>query len=375
MTVRLISITLLLCVALVPQRLRADELGSAIYVRTDTDHTTVVSPRVRAAAEVAQDTTVDVAYGADVWTSASIDIRTAASKVVTEQRDELDVSLTHKFTDVTLGGGYRFSIENDYESHSGSGSLSYDFADNAATLAFNAFVSSDAVGRSGDTKFDRALRSLGSGVGFTQVLDTRTIVQATYDLGYFNGYQASPYRFVPIGDGPCTSALVKEQSTAAALASICVPERTPDIRLRHALGARIRRALGETTSAGLSYRLYLDDWGVSSHTVQAQVAWLPAEASLLTFRYRFYVQSGASFYKRSYSLTDPGLRYLTIDRELSKLGIHRLGLDYEYDAKLGDDVVLKGVLSSGINLYRYDNFRGLDHVTALELSAAAVLVL
>src|SRR5688572_28194173 len=59
---------------------RADELGSAIYVRTDTDHTTVVSPQVRAAVNVTESTSVDVTYLVDVWTSASIDIVTSATK-------------------------------------------------------------------------------------------------------------------------------------------------------------------------------------------------------------------------------------------------------------------------------------------------------
>jgi hypothetical protein len=347
-----------------PRSTNAEEIGSAIYVRTDSDHTTVVSPRVRGKTEVAPGTSAEIAYGADVWTSASIDIRTAASRVVTEQRDELDFNLSHELADVTLGGGYRFSKENDYESHAGSASLSYNFADNAATLAVSAYVSGDQVGRSGDPKFDRGLTSIGSRLGFTQVLDAETVLQLSYDVAYLNGYQASPYRFVGIGgDGRCHGT-----------ASLCLPESDPKVRLRHALVARLRRALGQSFSAGLSYRFYLDDWGIRSHTIEGQLAVLPSEVSQIALRYRFYTQSGASFYRARYLPTDD-LRKITIDRELSALGINRVGLEYEQGFSLGDSVLLRGVLAAGLDFYKYDNFPGLKQVTALELSAAAVLQL
>jgi hypothetical protein len=353
-----------LALCLLPAAGHADEIGSGLYIRTDTDHTTVISPHARAKGDVASGTSVDVTYSADIWSSASIDIRTAASKLVMEQRDELDLGVSHEFPDVTVGGGYRFSKENDYESHSGSGSVSYNFADNAATLAASAFVSGDTVGRSGDPRFSRALTSVGTKLSFTQVLDPKMLVQVSYDLAYFNGYQASPYRYVGIGgDGNCHGT-----------APECVPEREPDKRMRHALVGRIRRAFGDDFSAGMSYRFYLDDWGITSHTIEAKLAWLPAEASEIAFRYRFYVQTDTKFYKPVYQLTDD-LKYVTIDRELSAMGINRVGLDFDHLFELSNATTLKGVLSTGADFYHYNHFPGLKKVTALEVSLAAVLQL
>jgi hypothetical protein len=60
---------------------------------------------------------------------------------------------------------------------------------------------------------------------------------------------------------------------------------------------------------------------------------------------------------------------------MSPMGINRVGLDYEQGFSLGDNVLLRGVLSAGLDFYKYDNFPGLKQVTALELSAAAVLQL
>jgi hypothetical protein len=355
---------LALALSMQPGTARADEFGSAVYVRSDSDHTTVISPRVRAKADLQPGTNLEVVYGVDVWTSASIDIRAAASHVVSEQRDEIDANVTHDMDDVTIGAGYRWSKENDYLSNSGSASVAYNFADNAATLALSAYVSADSVGRSGDPSFDKGLTSIGSRLGFTQVIDPSTVLQLSYDLAYLDGYQASPYRYVPIGGGV----------SCATLAPMCVPERDPGTRLRHALVARIRRALGSVVSVGLGYRFYRDDWSVQSHTLEAQLGWLVGEDSQLGLRYRFYVQSAAEFYHAQYPLM-PAPEFVTIDRELSPLGIHRIGAEYEQGFHLDTNTLLKGVLALGVNFYHYDDFPGLDNVRALELSVAGVLVL
>src|SRR5262245_39639311 len=114
-----------LCCSLAHVPARAQEAATAIYVRTDSDRTVVVAPRLRAQAAIGEATHVSATYAVDVWTSASIDIRTSASKVpVTEQRDEIDLSLDHEFENVNLTFAYRYSTEPDYVSHGGSGGFS-----------------------------------------------------------------------------------------------------------------------------------------------------------------------------------------------------------------------------------------------------------
>ena len=116
----------------------ADGAASAVFVRFDSDRTLVVSPRAQVKKRVGE-TEVAATYAADIWTSASIDIRTSASKVpVTEQRDEFDLSVSHELSDVTLSASYRNSSEPDYQSHGGTVGLTYDFAQNNATLALGA---------------------------------------------------------------------------------------------------------------------------------------------------------------------------------------------------------------------------------------------
>jgi hypothetical protein len=348
-------------------RAQAQEAAAAIYVRSDTDHTVVVAPRVRVTAPIAESTRVSATYAADVWTSASVDIMASASKVpVTEQRDELDLSIDHELEDLTFTAAYRFSNEPDYVSHGGSGGFSYDFADNNSTIALGVSGSGDKVGKAGDRQFSRATGTLGGRLSFTQVLGPGTLAQVMYDLSHVAGYQGSPYRYIPIGnDAECTSA-TKGQS---GLSTVCVPEANPNERLRHAASIELRQALGDAVSIGAAYRLYTDDWGVLSHTIRADLAWKLDADTILSPRYRFYTQNAANHYRSRYAVPQ---RYVTNDKELSPLSSHRIGLELDRLWRFAGSPVLTSTISAAALFYSYDDFIPLDHITAFEFNFALV---
>lgn len=360
---------------LLPATGRADEAGTSLYVRTDNDHTTVVSPRVSATHQITDATSIEGTYAVDVWTSASIDIVSSATKAsaITEQRDEVDLVLDHDLEDATLGLSYRFSSEYDYTSHGATLSGSRDFANKAATLAGSLSLSRDSVGRAGDPSFSEGLGTIDTRLSFTQIIDTSSLAQATYELMLLDGYQASPYRFVAIFDSvpePVPGMEPDVSCRNTTMGSACYPELLPKSRTRHALALQARHAFGSRTSAGLEYRFYLDDWGLTSHTAQAHFTWLPLDPLSLTLRYRYYSQTGASFYRAAYTREDAmQLDGLTRDRELSPLNTHRVGLDLTHDWELGD-IVLHSVVGFGLSLFSYDDFVGLDSVTAYEITTA-----
>lgn len=343
---------------------RADSLTSAIYVRTDTDQTVVVSPRAHAGKRLDDRTQLDVSYAADVWTSASIDIRASASKAVTEQRNELDVAASRELDDMTFDLSYRYSAENDYESHGASAGSSIDLANKSATLALGIYLFQDDVGRSGDPTFSRALSTLGGRLTFTQVIDTQTLAQLTYEHIHLDGYQASPYRVVGIGG----------TGFGCYGASLCLPEHQPNFRTKHALAALVRRAFSDTFSFGVNYRFFADDWGLTSHTVALSASLLASENTLLTLRYRFYTQTGVSFYSAVYRSPPDPKTFTTRDREQSPMHDQRIGLDLEQRSPLGDDSMrLVTIASVGADFYEYDNFVGLKRVRALELTLSVGL--
>lgn len=345
----------------------ADEIAMGVFVRTDSDGTTVVSPRARAQASVVDDvTTVDAAYAADIWTSASIDVRTAATRAVTEQRDELDVSIARVLEETTIRASYRLSVENDYMSNGGAIAATRGFADNSATVEARLSASVDSVERSGDLTFSRPLSTVGGRVAYTQVLDPETLVQGAYEIERREGYQASPYRFVGVGgDGDC-----------AGTAQLCVPESHPSLRVRHAIVVRGRRAFGERLSLGASYRLYVDDWSLVSHTLSADVAFLPAERTTLRAMYRYYTQSSASFYLPRYPMPAGELRLVSRDRELSAMSDHRVSVAVERSIDLTEaGPTLRLTLAGGFTYLGYSEFVGLDHVVAWDATLAAAVEL
>lgn len=343
---------------------RADEVATALYVRTDTDETTVVSPRVRGNKSLSEATRVDVVYAADIWTSASIDIRTSASvRPVTEQRDELDVTLSHELEDLRFYGGYRFSTEHDYTSHGGSLGAAVDLASKAATIDVNLHAIADTVGQSGNPDFGRALTTLDGSLSFLQVLDPQTILQLTYEVAHNEGFQSSPYRVVGVGG----------TGFGCRGASLCLQERTPGARTRHAVALLLRRALSDAFSLGLTYRFYTDDWSLGSHTVLGELGWNLGERTLLALRYRFYAQGAVAFYQRIYqTLANDALR--TRDRELSELTYHRAGLELGHDFSRGArSGKLAATLAVSGNYYEYADFVGLDSILALEVSVGLLL--
>lgn len=355
--------------ALLPARSTAAqaEAATAIYVRSDSDHTLVIAPRLRVQAPIGEPTKVTVGYAADIWTSASIDIRTSASKVpVTEQRDEVDLSIDHELGDLTFTVAYRFSDEPDYVSHGVSGGFSYDFAQNNSTIALGLSGSGDHVGRAGDPLFARSVGTLGARLTFTQVLGVGTLVQGIYDLSRTAGYLASPYRFVPIGpSGECTTSIMPD----TPVSGLCVPEADPQERLRHALALELRQALSGSASFGLAYRFYTDDWGIVAHTVRGEFDVRLDDDSIFGLRYRFYTQGGANFYKEQYLEPQP---YITRDKELSPLSSHRGGVELDRIWHFARDQKLTTTVTAAVIYYSYSAFLPLDHITAFELNAALV---
>ena len=343
-----------------PQARAEDALASGVYVRVDGDHTTVVSPRVRLRKRVLDATDVEVTYSADVWTSASVDIRASASLPVTEQRDELEAGVTQELTDLTLSGTYRYSVEHDYVSHGAFLTATYDFADNNASISLAGHALFDTVGRAGYPDFSQPLTTIGARLSFTQVLDPQMFVQATYEIGHLDGYQASPYRKVGL-DGTgfgCEGSMP------------CNDEHEPTLRTRHVGALLLRRALSDAFSIGASYRFIIDDWGLISHTADLDVAWLAGASNSFGLRYRFYLQSGVDFYKAIYTSPLPEGAYTTRDREQSPMHDQRIALDWQHSSPLTHTLTMTVTTAVAVTRFEYDDFVGLESVNALELTLA-----
>lgn len=337
---------------------RLTDASSTVYVRSDTDATTIVAPTVKLAGKLDQ-VTLDGTYSVDAWTGASVDVVTAATKAIHERRNEVDAALGYAGRTTTVSANYRFSYEPDYVSHGLTLGLRSELAGKNTTLSIDALGSDDRVGRSGDPDFGIPVRTLGGRLTIAQVLDPKTIAELGAQTTLVDGYQASPYRFVAIGDvGVCMSN-----------APFCIPEQVPDRRLRTAFTLRARRALGRSVSAGVEYRYYFDDWGIQAHAVEPDLALRIGEQHTLSVRYRYAAQSEASFYRPRYFDIAMTSGYVTRDRKLSALVGNELGTQYlmRIENDDGDRTIVWG-LRATLSRADYLAYVGLDHVWALELT-------
>jgi hypothetical protein len=278
------------------------EFVSKVQVYVDNDHTEVVSPLVRAQADVTPTWNVSAGYVADIVTSASIDIVSQASKTtIHDVRHQGSFGLSKTLEEWTLRGGYIYSTENDYSSNNVTAGLERRLFENNTTIGAGGAVSLNKVGRAGDLNFHRDLNVGELNVGVTQVLTATLVGQLGYTFGVAQGFQASPYRFVPIHD-------------QMGNVSSWVAETDPDQRFRHAVVGGLNWLAGKDTALQADYRLYHDTWDITSHTVQVRLLVELAPGVELRLRNRFYVQNGAVFYSSKYTEFD---QFMTIDRELS----------------------------------------------------------
>lgn len=243
-------------------------------------------------------------------TSASVDIVSQASKkTIHDTRHQVSGSISQDLGATTLHASYSFSRENDYQSHTLGAGLTQDFSDKNTTLGLGYTLSLNRVGRADDAVFTRDLTVHGIVASWTQVLSQRAIAQVTYELGYADGFQASPYRFVPV------------KATQDAMPDYWVAETDPETRWRHAVVLGLNRAVGTGSIQG-DYRLYHDTWGITSHTVGARYFTQLTPNLELRLRERFYVQNAATFYRDVYTTT---ATYMALDRELSPLWSETFG--------------------------------------------------
>ncbi len=333
------------------------EASQSVYVRTDSDRTTVVSPRTRLTGTVGDDVSVNAAYTVDVWTGASVDVVTAATRAIHEQRHEIQGGAGYQHGGASVDGTYRYSTEPDYESHSGVLRGALELFQKNTVLAVTAFGGRDTVGRAGDPWFRQLQWNLGAKGAVTQVLSKRAIGEVSWETTTVNGFQSSPYRWVAIGG----------QGVCAGSAPFCVPEHVPGERVRNAATVTLRHAGPAGLSFGGRYRFYFDSWGITSQTIEPDVAVSVGYDGDLSLRYRFYTQGEATFYRPRYFELDK-VDYVTRDRKLSALYSHMLSVAYTHHFSWSRSSFSLGVQASG-TFISYLAFVGLEQVRALELTA------
>jgi len=312
-----------------------DSVTTRVSLYADDDSTTVVSPMLILEKSIFEETVLNVQYLADIQSCASVDVVTSASpsKGYKETRHNVSLGGQHRIDLTTFGLGYAYSTENDYRSHAVTANVSQELFQRNLTLAGSIAYRWDWIGRVNDAFFSRRLNGLTANLSLTQLLSRRIIGQIVYYFEFLDGYQASPYRLVPVAD-------------------FSVPETVPERRFRQSFTGRIKENLSEHWSAEQSFRFYLDSWGMTGETLLLQAYWQPLESWTFRLRYRFHNQNKADFYQEYY----PSLQeYMTRDRELGALMSHLAGPQVLW--RLEDPWIFSGAVFDAKLEYFYIDYR------------------
>jgi hypothetical protein len=297
-----------------------DRALSRVLIYVDDDSTTIVTPMILLQKDIFEETSLSFQYLADIQSCASVDVVSTASPSMgyEETRHSFTFGLQHRRQLTTMGGGFSYSTENDYISHAFLGNLSQELFQRNFTVGLNLSVRWDEIGRVNDEFFEENLTGVAANISLTQLLSPRWIGQFVYSLEFLDGYQASPYRLVPVG------------SESTVDAAFSVPETHPSQRFRNAFTGRLKENVAERWSLEQSLRLYFDTWGMVAQTVLLQAYWQVSLPITLRFRYRFHNQSRADFYRESY---DSLQEFMSRDRELGTLQSHLLGPQFQYSTE------------------------------------------
>ncbi len=188
------------------------------------------------------------------------------------------------------------------------GSMSPEVPDDAAPL--------DRLGESDDKSVYDLL------LGFTQVLDPRSLLQVNLSLGRTSGYLTDPYKLVSLVEASAGAGQGEPLDQ--------IHESRPDSRSKQSLYVAYKRMIRGPDVFDLAYRYHWDDWSVRSHTLELRYRWDLGQAGYLQPHVRYYTQSAADFYTRFLEAGAPLPAYASADYRLGELDGTTLGFKYGF---------------------------------------------
>ncbi|MEZ5064481.1 MAG: DUF3570 domain-containing protein [bacterium] len=229
----------------------------------------------------------------------------------TKTRDQLDATAAWRW----FSAGYYVSNETDYFAQQIHGGVRRSLRDDNTILQGTASYGWDAIEPSEDEDTNTAAdhkKSLHAAIVVTQVLTPVTLIQGGAEVTRVEGLQHNPYRTVYV-------------------AGAYEAELHPDTRLRQDIYLKVNQSLPNRASAKLDYKFYSDDWGITSHTLGGKLNQYVGSDVVVRYRYRYYLQTAADFWREEY--TEPGGvdGYRTVDYRMGDFSAHLFGAKLSWD--------------------------------------------
>lgn len=230
---------------------------------------------------------------------------------IDEKRIDAKISPKRYFDEATLGTTLAFSDEKDYTSYSIGVDGTLEAFNKHTTFVSSFSTSYDTLSPSNSDLFPnrraadgQKKRSTSLYQGINQIVDKNRTLQVGIGYTHLSGYLSDPYRNYDLRPGE---------------------------RDEFTLSTQYRRYMNTLDGAALhlDYRLYVDDWGISSHTITtrwAQGIDIASARLIITPSVRYYRQTQADFYNLQRT---PATEFYSSDARLSSYGAINFGLNTE----------------------------------------------
>ena len=273
---------------------------------------------IKAGLEWVHDEVVIPALDAPPGSDEAVDAITTASRPIQDLadayedfvkvRDSLQATVSWKGTAV----GYYVSSENDYFAQMVSIGYNHGFLGENLNLAVGAAYSWDDIRPVSDafgTGVPSYRNTMHLNAVATQILTPRTVLRAGVELNDIEGQQHDPYRSVYVSGS-------------------IMPEQHPISRSRRDGFVRLSQYLGAESSLQGDFRYYEDDWDISSKTYGLKLNQRISRSVTVRYRYRYYTQLPAWFYRDDYRTTGSVDGYQSGDYRLGDYGSHLFGGEF-----------------------------------------------
>lgn len=281
-----------------------EDRSDILYHLYDGGGVEIDGPSVLVRKQVAKNVSVVGNYYVDLVSSASIDVVTTASPY-TEERKQWSLGMDYLRGNTTMSVAYVSSEESDFDAETWALSVSQDMFGDLTTLTLSYALGDDVVGRADDENFVRDNTRQHYGIALTQILTRNLITTLNIETITDEGFLNNPYRSVRYADSDSGTGYSFE------------PELYPATRTSNAAGLRARYFLPYRAAIQGEYRYFTDTWQIDSHT--AALSYIhPLGPWTLRAKYRWYDQTGASFYNDLFP-REEATNFRARDKELSPL--------------------------------------------------------
>ncbi len=291
----------------------SDVDGVSVYTQY-IDYSMQTTNQVTTSFQWVHDKVVIPAIDAAPGTPEAIDAITSASRPIIDNQDAFEDFV--KIRNSLQGGvnyrganaSYYISSENDYLAQMLSGGYSRAFLNENFNLSGGASYSWDNISpiQADGSTVSAYRNTMHMNLVATQIMTPTSVLRVGLEYNQVHGQQHDPYRSVYVDGG-------------------IEPELHPDRRSRRDVFLKVSKYLGNESSLKADFRYYEDDWDVSSQTFGIKLNQRISPAVTFRYRYRYYTQIPAWFYRDDYQNTTNVDGYQTGDYRLGGYGAHLFG--------------------------------------------------